>query len=201
MTFERVEPRLPEGADRGEPGVDVLERTRVERVHALLRARSAGASDEDIIATAVQVTAESVGDAYRRFIPEPVREVLVSGGGAKNPALFAAMKKAAEPVKVRHFEEVYFDGEAKEAVAAGMLPELDPPVTIACVIDPAISPGIEKIVPNFELRPAGAKAEKPTDVEIAAARNLAADLYSARIIDYEAEKRISAHFRPPEPKN
>lgn len=85
------------------------------------RTRSAGGSDEDIIATAVQLTAESVGDAYRRFIPEPVREVLVSGGGAKNPVLFAAIQKAAAPVAVRHFEEVYFDGEAKEAVAFALL--------------------------------------------------------------------------------
>lgn len=85
------------------------------------RARAAGASDEDIVATAVQLTAESVGDAYRRFIAEPVREVLVSGGGAKNPALFAAIQKAAAPVKLRHFDEVYFDGEAKEAVAFALL--------------------------------------------------------------------------------
>jgi len=62
-----------------------------------------------------------VGDAYRRFIPEPVREVLVSGGGAKNPALFAAIVKAAAPIAVRHFDEVYFDGEAKEAVAFALL--------------------------------------------------------------------------------
>ena len=85
------------------------------------RARSAGGSDEDIVATAVQLTAESVGDAYRRFIPEPVREVLVSGGGAKNPALFAAIVKSAAPIRVRHFDEVYFDGEAKEAVAFALL--------------------------------------------------------------------------------
>lgn len=85
------------------------------------RARAAGASDEDIVATAVQLTAESVGDAYKRFIAEPVREVLVSGGGAKNPALFAAIQKAAAPVKLRHFDEVYFDGEAKEAVAFALL--------------------------------------------------------------------------------
>ena len=85
------------------------------------RARSAGASDEDIVATAVQLTAESVADAYRRFIAEPMGEVLVSGGGAKNPALFAAIVKAAAPVKVRHFDEVFFDGEAKEAVAFALL--------------------------------------------------------------------------------
>jgi anhydro-N-acetylmuramic acid kinase len=40
-------------------------------------ARSGGASDEDIIATAVQLTAESIGDAYRHFIAEPVRESLI----------------------------------------------------------------------------------------------------------------------------
>jgi anhydro-N-acetylmuramic acid kinase len=83
--------------------------------------RAGGGSDEDIIATAVQLTAESIGDAYRRFIAEPIREVLVSGGGAKNPTLFAAIEKAAAPITVRHFDDVYFDGEAKEAVAFALL--------------------------------------------------------------------------------
>jgi anhydro-N-acetylmuramic acid kinase len=83
--------------------------------------RALGASDEDIIATAVELTAQSIGDAYKRFIAEPVREVLVSGGGAKNPALFAAIQKAAAPTSVRHFDEVFFDGEAKEAVAFALL--------------------------------------------------------------------------------
>jgi anhydro-N-acetylmuramic acid kinase len=87
----------------------------------IARARANDASDEDIIATAVQLTADSIGDAYRRFIAEPIREVLVSGGGAKNPALFAAIEKAAAPVRVRHFDEIYFDGEAKEAVAFALL--------------------------------------------------------------------------------
>ena len=83
--------------------------------------RSAGATDEDIIATAVELTAQSVGDAYRRFIAEPVREVLASGGGARNPALFAAIQRAAAPIVVRHFEDLFFDGEAKEAVAFALL--------------------------------------------------------------------------------
>jgi len=87
----------------------------------IARSRVDGGSDEDIVATAVQLTAESVGDAYRRFIAEPIGEVLVSGGGAKNPALFAAIGKAAAPIRVRHFDEVYFDGEAKEAVAFALL--------------------------------------------------------------------------------
>jgi anhydro-N-acetylmuramic acid kinase len=85
------------------------------------QARTDGGTDEDVIATAVQLTARSIGDAYRRFIPEPMGEVLVSGGGAKNPTLFAAIEKAAAPIRVRPFDEVYFDGEAKEAVAFALL--------------------------------------------------------------------------------
>jgi anhydro-N-acetylmuramic acid kinase len=84
-------------------------------------ARSMGASDEDIIATAVELTAQSVSDAYKRFIAEPVKEVLASGGGARNPTLFAAIQRAAAPIVVRHFDEVFFDGEAKEAVAFALL--------------------------------------------------------------------------------
>ena len=83
--------------------------------------RAIGATEEDIVATAVQLTAVSVADAYKRFIPEPMREVLVSGGGGKNPALFEAIRNAAAPIVVRHFDEVYFDGEAKEAVAFALL--------------------------------------------------------------------------------
>ena len=87
----------------------------------IVRCRRDGNSDEDIIATAVQLTARSVGDAYRRFIPEPMTEVLISGGGARNPVLFAEIAKAAAPLTVRQFSDVYFDGEAKEAVAFALL--------------------------------------------------------------------------------
>ncbi|MDQ3673775.1 MAG: anhydro-N-acetylmuramic acid kinase [Gemmatimonadota bacterium] len=85
------------------------------------RCRNGGGTDEDIIATAVQLTAQSVADSYRRFIPEPMTEVLVSGGGARNPVVFAEIAKAAAPIMVRQFSEVYFDGEAKEAVAFALL--------------------------------------------------------------------------------
>ena len=91
-------------------------------VEALIkRSRDRGASDEDIIATAVQLTARSIADAYRRFIAEPLTEVLASGGGAKNPALFAAIAAAIHPLPLRHFDQVFFDGEAKEAVAFALL--------------------------------------------------------------------------------
>ncbi len=85
------------------------------------RCRAKRTSDEDIVATAVQFTARSVADSYRRFLPEPVTEVLLSGGGAKNPVLYSAIERSLAPMKVRRFDDVYFDGEAKEAVAFALL--------------------------------------------------------------------------------
>lgn len=83
--------------------------------------RAAGAGDADVVATAVALTARSVADSYRRFIPEPVEEVLVSGGGAKNPMLVAAITRAVAPLRVTDFQKAFFDGEAKEAVAFALL--------------------------------------------------------------------------------
>lgn len=79
------------------------------------------ASPGDIVATAVALTAESIADAFRRFVPEPVGELVLSGGGAENPALVDAIAAALPSVVVRRFDDLFFDGEAKEAVAFALL--------------------------------------------------------------------------------
>ena len=85
------------------------------------RAMKPGCSDEDVIATATALTARSIADAYRRFMPEPVEEVIVSGGGAKNVTLIEMLSRALTPMRVRQFDDVFFDGEAKEAVAFALM--------------------------------------------------------------------------------
>ena len=82
------------------------------------------ATEADIVATATGLTAASIADAYRRFIPEPVEEVLLSGGGAQNPVLVRMIAEALAPLPVLPFSERYFDGEAKEAVAFALLAHL-----------------------------------------------------------------------------
>ena len=86
--------------------------------------QAAGAAPADIVATATALTARSLADQYRRFIAEPVREVVLSGGGAHNPTLVrmieAAMATENGP-QVCIFDALYFDGEAKEAVAFALL--------------------------------------------------------------------------------
>jgi anhydro-N-acetylmuramic acid kinase len=82
------------------------------------------ATNEDIVATATALTARSIADAYRRFLPEPIEEVLFSGGGAKNPAIFDHLKPLVGSLTLRSFDEEFFDGEAKEAVAFALLAHL-----------------------------------------------------------------------------
>lgn len=87
------------------------------------------------------------------------------------------------------------DKPGKRALLAkGELPDGDPKPVIANIIDPAVSPGMEKIVPNLELRPAKSTGAAPTDLEVAAAKELASELSAANVIEYEAEKRIVDHY-------
>jgi anhydro-N-acetylmuramic acid kinase len=84
-------------------------------------AERADCTDEDIIATAVELTARSIADSYRRFIAEPIGETVLSGGGSKNPTLVRAIVSALSPLRVRLFDDLFFYGEAKEAVAFALL--------------------------------------------------------------------------------
>jgi anhydro-N-acetylmuramic acid kinase len=102
-------------------GRELFNRAYIERLIARCREVRLGCSNEDIIATATLLTARSIADAYRRFMPEPVTEVLLSGGGAKNPTLSAMIAREVAPITVRSFAERFFDGEAKEAVAFALL--------------------------------------------------------------------------------
>jgi anhydro-N-acetylmuramic acid kinase len=100
-------------------GRELFSAEYVERLTRLARAE--GARDEDVVATAALLTARSIADAYARFIAEPVSEVLVSGGGARNPTLLAMLERALTPRRVVAFDREYFDAEAKEAVAFALL--------------------------------------------------------------------------------
>jgi anhydro-N-acetylmuramic acid kinase len=77
---------------------------------------------EDAVATATALTARSIGRAAS-FIPPALLplDVLRSGGGAVNKTLVAWMQDAWPGAEHRAFDEVFFDGEAKEAVAFAFL--------------------------------------------------------------------------------
>jgi len=105
-------------------GRELFDAAYVDRLIARCRELNPPCTSEDIIATATALTARSIADAYRRFMPEPVTDVLLSGGGAKNPTLVRMIAELLAPMQVRDFAAEFFDGEAKEAVAFALLAHL-----------------------------------------------------------------------------
>ncbi len=98
------------------------ERFGIEYADKLLaRVKKAGGSDNDAVATATALTAESIGRAVARWGTDETSEIVISGGGAKNPALLERLAAKVQPRPVVLFDQVFFDGEAKEAVAFAFL--------------------------------------------------------------------------------
>jgi anhydro-N-acetylmuramic acid kinase len=76
------------------------------------------------VATAVELTARSIARALGEWVPGSP-EVVVSGGGAHHPGLMrslgAALGKGAGAARLRRFDDLFFPGDAKEAVAFALL--------------------------------------------------------------------------------
>lgn len=88
-------------------------------------ARSHGVSFDDLAATATELTAWSIADAYERYVHPryAASELIVGGGGSYNPTLIAALSRrmSALGVKVSTQEQHGFSSDAKEAVAFALL--------------------------------------------------------------------------------
>jgi anhydro-N-acetylmuramic acid kinase len=78
----------------------------------------------DGVATAVELTTRSVADAVGRWIPGDA-DVVASGGGCHHPGLMASLttRLATLPRShiLRRFGDIFFPGDAKEAVAFALL--------------------------------------------------------------------------------
>lgn len=77
----------------------------------------------DLVATLAELTARSVADAYR-WIGFPLDEVVLCGGGARNPDLRRRIARRLRPLPVRGLDELGWDPDAREAVAFALLARL-----------------------------------------------------------------------------
>ncbi|MGA8539525.1 MAG: anhydro-N-acetylmuramic acid kinase [Terriglobales bacterium] len=95
-----------------------------------------GASKADVVATATALTARSIADAIKRFVlprfTSPATasrsqhrdyQLIVSGGGAKNPTLMTLLRDQIVPLGISlHFSDEFgLPTQAKEAVAFALL--------------------------------------------------------------------------------
>ncbi|MGC1258645.1 MAG: anhydro-N-acetylmuramic acid kinase [Candidatus Acidiferrales bacterium] len=86
-------------------------------------AKKRRARPEDLVRTATIFTALSIADAFRRFIfPRAhVNELIVAGGGTKNPLLMAQLGAALPGIEIVGSERFGVPAEAKEAFAFAIL--------------------------------------------------------------------------------
>jgi anhydro-N-acetylmuramic acid kinase len=82
-----------------------------------------GVPIEDLIATATALTARSIAEAYRDFIlPHgEIDEIIVGGGGSRNPILMQMLRDLMPYGAVVTHEERGIDGNAKEAIGIAVI--------------------------------------------------------------------------------
>jgi anhydro-N-acetylmuramic acid kinase len=78
---------------------------------------------EDLVATLTHLTARSIRDAYDRFVlpKHHIKEVILSGGGAKNTFLLALLRKQLLPLEVTLVDDFGIPSPAKEAMSFAIL--------------------------------------------------------------------------------
>lgn len=76
----------------------------------------------DLVATLTELTARTIVDAYTRWlVPLGLDEVILTGGGARNPTLVARTAALLGPLPLVDGASLGVDPEAKEAVAFAVL--------------------------------------------------------------------------------
>jgi anhydro-N-acetylmuramic acid kinase len=82
-----------------------------------------GLAPADLVATVTAFTAESIAGSMERFVAPrmPVDQLIVSGGGLRNPELMGRLKKALPKVEFRASNDFNIDTDAKEAIAFAVL--------------------------------------------------------------------------------
>ncbi len=85
------------------------------------QAQANGLQATEIIATLTALTATNIADAYRRFAPAPIREVILGGGGRRNPIMVGMLRQLLAPASVLNHEDLGMDGDFKEALVFAVL--------------------------------------------------------------------------------
>ena len=76
----------------------------------------------DLLATLIELTASAVAQAARHYLgPAPVAEILVSGGGAHNATLLAALARHLPAARLLSTAEAGVPPDAKEALLFAVL--------------------------------------------------------------------------------
>jgi anhydro-N-acetylmuramic acid kinase len=79
--------------------------------------RFAGTPFDDLVSTATAFTSESIAHAYKSFIGRNVDEMIIAGGGAKNPVIVRTLRERLPGTEIRVYEHL----QEKEAMAMALI--------------------------------------------------------------------------------
>ena len=82
-----------------------------------------GSQPADLVATATAFTARSIADGIERFVKPrmPVDQLIVSGGGLRNPRIMDRLRDSLPHIEVLASDDFGIDSDAKEALAFAVL--------------------------------------------------------------------------------
>lgn len=83
--------------------------------------RSRQLSDSDILSTITALTAASIAEAYQATAPVMPAEVIIGGGGGRNPVLMAYLQSFLPGAEVKTHEAIGMDSDNKEALVFAVL--------------------------------------------------------------------------------
>ena len=90
-------------------------------LNLIQEAQKRGLNQYDTLATITALTATSIVDAYRRFAPASIEEVILGGGGYRNPMMVELMKSLFAPTPVLTHEDIGISSDFKEALVFAVL--------------------------------------------------------------------------------
>jgi anhydro-N-acetylmuramic acid kinase len=78
-------------------------------------------SSADLIASLTEFTAASIAQSYQNFLPSLPDQVLIGGGGSRNPLLLERLRAYLHPIPVTATDAVGLSAAYKEALAFAVL--------------------------------------------------------------------------------
>ncbi len=100
-------------------GRELFSKTMAQQL--IVEGQRRGYGVPDIMATLTALTSASIADAYTRFQPAPVGEVILGGGGAHNHAIAALLGSLLAPAAVLTHEDIGLNSDFKEGLVFALL--------------------------------------------------------------------------------
>jgi hypothetical protein len=157
-------------------------KTLIRAIGLIAEANSLGLTPDTTISRGMGIKTELFASTANREEP-PVREKIIRACLRSNYENFVKLGYKAD---IRTLDTM--KNGALPVIPVGPQSGRNP--VIANLISATLSPGMEKVIANLELRPPQADQTPPTAIEIAAAKQLACALSEARFIEEPVRDHI-----------